>query len=452
MLKKIILFLSIFSSLCGGINYNGIDYTEQDMPIIVDGETEQHVVTAGEIEYINSWSMKFLKINNQDYANQYITYIPVKVNGMYFIDYIPRNKSGHFEMVGNTNWEDTVIVEQPHIDTLSILLPYVHEGKDQIYFEIEGIPYNINSWGMDSLLVNNIEYKNQYLTIFPERINNKYYIYYKAVQTWSHFEINGSNEIYSDEIDTVYINESFIYDGIGKKVFIPTFFINHINSWLADSISVNGEDITNRYTSTFPDTINGNYYIYYESSNIDAGISIGLTDQALSVELLNISGEQLPGGILLKWATASETENLRFDVYNADSLLLGAVPGSGTTTNINEYEFLDTAPKQGKNSYIIKEIGYNGKEKIMATVTITSSEELVDIYPNPANPSINLIFNNFYNTSKRVSIYNLNGKLIKDYEFDQFTQKITLSTNNLESGIYIMMVNNRYSGKFSVVK
>ncbi len=121
--KRVLTMLLMFVSLLfGTITYNEKEYVEDNFDIILDGNTARQIVVAGSIEYFNSWSAKKILINNVNYTNTYSNSYPEKINGMYFIDYIAKNKFSHFEMVGITNWDDTLNIEEPTVDTLKIYM------------------------------------------------------------------------------------------------------------------------------------------------------------------------------------------------------------------------------------------------------------------------------------------------------------------------------------------
>jgi hypothetical protein len=68
--------------------------------------------------------MKSLLINGVEYANILSTNVPARIDGTYFIDYIPRNKFGNFIIEGVTNWMDTIAV-----DTITINGSYNFTGR-----------------------------------------------------------------------------------------------------------------------------------------------------------------------------------------------------------------------------------------------------------------------------------------------------------------------------------
>jgi regulation of enolase protein 1 (concanavalin A-like superfamily) len=57
-------------------------------------------------------------------------------------------------------------------------------------------------------------------------------------------------------------------NGIGTFCIVMTSIPNYINSWNLTTLNINGTNLTNTYVSagSLPAKINGNYYIYYESS------------------------------------------------------------------------------------------------------------------------------------------------------------------------------------------
>lgn len=84
--------------------------------------------------------------------------------------------------------------------------PFSQDGAGEYCFVTSGTIDNINSWGMDILEINGVDYADQFSNVMPARIDGKYYIYYAADQSWSHMEIAGSGGTtteYSLTVNTV---------------------------------------------------------------------------------------------------------------------------------------------------------------------------------------------------------------------------------------------------------
>lgn len=129
----------------------------------------------------------------------------------------------------------------------------------------------------------------------------------------------------------------------------------------------------------------------------------------LSVQLVSFTGEVTPAGVLLKWRTLSEYQNLGFYVQRraaADSqfadLSNGFVPGHGTTNEPHDYEFLDSTATLGSWYYRLKHVDLDSTEHftepILVTIVVSVGEKpphtfrLLQNYPNPFNPVTTMEF------------------------------------------------------------
>jgi hypothetical protein len=78
-----------------------------------------------------------------------------------------------------------------------------------------------------------------------------------------------------------------------------------------------------------------------------------------------------------------------------------------------------------------------------------SREDLVRVYPNPANSQVNVRVNKFAGKLE-VQIIDINGRIVLDQVDDNFNVEKSININNLQSGIYIVKVtgdNLNYSQK-----
>lgn len=264
--RKINLFvvlLSLFAvSAYAGIIYNGDEYSETNMPFSKDGGVISYFVVSGTVSSLNSWNMRSLTINGANYTNTWSSTMPAAVDGKYFIIYDPKNKFAHFEIDGTNDWSGGATT----IDTIAIDLPYEHNGIDKVYFSTPGTINFINSWSMDTLFINGVNYANAWSDVMPERIDGMYYIYYSTELSYGHLELGGNNTIPLPEADTVSVSLPYSFDGVGHHYFVTTDEIESITSWETDSVNVNGMVITNQIHTTMPAKINGKYYIYYKGS------------------------------------------------------------------------------------------------------------------------------------------------------------------------------------------
>jgi hypothetical protein len=114
----------------------------------------------------------------------------------------------------------------------------------------------------------------------------------------------------------------------------------------------------------------------------------------IPVELSSFTAITNGNEITLHWTTATELNNLGFEVQRSSKdkefSTVGFVEGNGTTTEQQSYNFSDRNLNTGKYYYRLKQVDYDGSFEYsnMVEVEITpSSFSLSQNYPNPFNPS-----------------------------------------------------------------
>lgn len=88
----------------------------------------------------------------------------------------------------------------------------------------------------------------------------------------------------------------------------------------------------------------------------------------------NITAEEFAMGNVLSWSTVTETNNEVFFVEkSADGVrfsTIGKVDGNGTTSDVQEYKFLDIAATSGKSFYRLKQVDFDGTSSFSPTTII----------------------------------------------------------------------------------
>jgi hypothetical protein len=70
-----------------------------------------------------------------------------------------------------------------------IAADFVKEGAGEFCWESTNLGTYINSWNVEKLIINGHDYTQQYVFVSAiPKIDGKYYIYYKGLYGWSHFE------------------------------------------------------------------------------------------------------------------------------------------------------------------------------------------------------------------------------------------------------------------------
>lgn len=131
-----------------------------------------------------------------------------------------------------------------------------------------------------------------------------------------------------------------------------------------------------------------------------------IEDTPVPVELVDFTVSNDLDKSFIQWSTASETNNLGFEIerarFNTETAdysefqLIGFVDGNGTTSEYHNYSFLDENLHSGKYEYRLKQVDYNGTYKYSEIVEINiigvNNFVLCQNYPNPFNPSTTISY------------------------------------------------------------
>lgn len=151
-------------------------------------------------------------------------------------------------------------------------------------------------------------------------------------------------------------------------------------------------------------------------ARIDSGpLSSTDCNKPLPVTWLSVDSKNYnDNAIRVSWQTASETNNMHFDIQRSsdatDFTTLARVNGNGTTTEQNSYEFIDLQPLSGNNYYRVKQVDLDGTEhfsKIVSSYFESDKQNLL-VYPNPVE---NIITVSDVRFVKTVEIVDEAGKL-----------------------------------------
>ena len=134
--------------------------------------------------------------------------------------------------------------------------------------------------------------------------------------------------------------------------------------------------------------------IYAQDINPDGQLGNSVTP----VELISFSANVSNSTVILNWITATELNNSGFEiercVLSAGRQVwskIGFVNGNGTTSESQSYSFKDENISNGKYSYRLKQIDFDGtfsySNVIEVDLSLPKTFSLEQNYPNPFNPS-----------------------------------------------------------------
>jgi hypothetical protein len=179
------------------------------------------------------------------------------------------------------------------------------------------------------------------------------------------------------------------------------------------------------------------------------GSKIKLNDLApIPVELTSFTAKvNTEGNVILNWITATELNNQMFEIERrnkvAEFITIGYVEGYGTTTELQEYTYLDKTVVTGTHFYRLKQIDFGGQYEYSNEIEIEVVNPLTFVlaqnYPNPFNPSTNIKYSVVRTGRVKLAVYNLVGEEVNVLVSGQVNAgfyEIVFDASSLPSGIY----------------
>jgi hypothetical protein len=173
----------------------------------------------------------------------------------------------------------------------------------------------------------------------------------------------------------------------------------------------------------------------------------------IPVELISFTAENVIDEVILKWQTATETNNMGFEIERSkvksemtnenDWDNVGFVDGNGTTTEITRYSFRDKIEKPGTYKYRLMQIDFDGtfnySPEIEVDINGPTDFSLFQNYPNPFNPSTNIKFALPEKANLIIAVYNSLGEKVANVfnsEIEEGYHQIEFDASSLPSGVY----------------
>ena len=164
----------------------------------------------------------------------------------------------------------------------------------------------------------------------------------------------------------------------------------------------------------------------------------------LPVDLIDFTATEAHLDVLLSWQTKSETNNKSFQIerYTDDNdwQQIAEISGAGTSSNQNNYSFLDQNISSQHIYYRLKQIDFDGKITQSEVIGIDRSEISNDIsisvYPNPTSDRLVIL-------GKNIQHFNIINSIGQQINMDGLIEsntknQLVLDVSRLKNGVYFI--------------
>ena len=227
------------------------------------------------------------------------------------------------------------------------------------------------------------------------------------------------------------------------------------SGWVAES---RNDSIIFTTTAPFRGTSLGEFVLNYVQSpghvKWTVGDSSGYIDVMLPVELISFAAESVPVAIDLRFATASENNVDRFEIYRAESAtgefrMITQIRSQGNSSTQQNYSYRDGAVQPGRTYwYYLADVSVSGERtthtdwmrSARAGDVAMPTEYTLSAYPNPFNPTTTLAITLPEASRVNLCIYDVTGKLVRtlsDAPYSAGRHEITFDAGALPTGIYM---------------
>jgi len=189
---------------------------------------------------------------------------------------------------------------------------------------------------------------------------------------------------------------------------------------------------------------------------------------ALPVEMVSFTGHELNGKVLLNWSTATESNNVGWEIesriqesgdrgQNSAWKKVGFVAGKGTTTEKQNYSFAVSSLQSSVSivEFRLKQMDSDGKISYSNVLTIDLTPVTFGLsqnYPNPFNPITVINYQLASESDVRLFVYDLLGRevasLVNEKKAAGF-YTVSFNATNISTGVYFYKLT---AGNFTEIK
>ncbi|WP_170172772.1 T9SS type A sorting domain-containing protein, partial [Hymenobacter rigui] len=177
----------------------------------------------------------------------------------------------------------------------------------------------------------------------------------------------------------------------------------------------------------------------------ECGVNQVSSFQVLPVQLTQFTATAQNRQVLLRWATASELHNDRFELERATDgrtfRPIGRVAGQGTTSQGHTYSFLDTPPAATTLYYRLRQVDTDGTATYSAVQTLRLNAPATELLlsPNPATSAVTVNLTTLPAGPYELTLRDVQGRTVLRRTANA-EAPLTLPLQPLPAGVYYLTV------------
>jgi hypothetical protein len=187
---------------------------------------------------------------------------------------------------------------------------------------------------------------------------------------------------------------------------------------------------------------NGNGTIDTDNNLADFTIGTALVASCstIPVELVSFTGKLNGKTTLLKWQTATELNNMGFNIQRSNDgstfQNIGHVKGKDNSVALNSYDFMDETPSVGTNYYRLEQVDLNGKTTTSKTVAVNAGGKgSLKVFPTLATDKLSIL-----TTSDKEEAYQIVNVMGQTVLTGRLVNSTDIAISQLVKGTYFLKV------------
>jgi len=239
----------------------------------------------------------------------------------------------------------------------------------------------------------------------------------------------------------------------------PLVFIGDTIYWNFNYVALDSKGVDTIYSAANSTNGDGNPVVG-DKWNFGENFVVNILEEIIPVELTSFTAVQNESKIILSWSTASETNNVGFEVQRTlgseGFTNIGFVEGNGTSSENNNYSLTDIVTKSGFYKYRLKQIDFDGKfeySDVLNLDVIVGVFYLEQNYPNPFNPSTKIKYQVPDHGKVSLKVFDILGNeittLVNENQPAGSYEVEFITKGELTSGIYLYQLS---VGSFTAIK